>query len=823
MHNKQNLPRELDAITALAADRLNAPMAFITVAKNGELRAQSAYGVDRRSMKRPLSQTVCHWVMETGEPLIVEDLRADSRFEGTDCQIEEGSAIAYAGIPIVDEDGNVTGVLCVVDTKPRCFDARQVRALNIMAEQARFHVEIGDLRRIKRFADIIDGTTSDAFVVCDQDGSIQHWNGVAERLFGWPAQEALGQNIEMIVPEPLRNAHGEGVRRIAANPDSKPMGVVEVDALRKDGTLVPVELTLGVHRHNGVCAIVSIIRDISARRAAEDHHTLQRKITETIIENVPAAIYAKEATTGRYLFVNRAYEQATGIDRNTIVGRTAAEMFPSDHVEEVEREERDLVDDPVCTERIVPLPDGRERQIVMTKVRARSPGGGHMVLGFAQDVTEERAAAARISYLALHDPLTGLLNRTRFMERLEDACRSGPVAVVILDLDRFKIVNDLYGHGAGDEVLLETAKRLRDVSGGEVARLGGDEFAIIIRDVQAASRIARRCVEALAKPYGIHDRGVGIGASAGIAVRSDKEESDADHLMRNADLALYRAKREGRNRTCFFEPAMDDAARERRHVEAQLREAISNGDIHVEYQPLARTRDGRIISFEALARWNHPELGVITPAMFIPIAEESGMMPALGRQVLEKAAREAATWNSEIRIAVNLSPAQLEDDGIVDEIANVLSLTGLAPMRLEIEITEGMLIRNVERGIGVLTQLKELGVSISMDDFGTGYSSLSYFRTFPFDKVKIDQSFIRDMDENPQSLAIVQAVIGLGRGLDMLIVAEGVESDVQLRRLRDEGCDIVQGYHIGKPANMSLYRDVVVVVDNKPKIGRQAA
>ena len=356
-------------------------------------------------------------------------------------------------------------------------------------------------------------------------------------------------------------------------------------------------------------------------------------------------------------------------------------------------------------------------------------------------------------------------------------------------------------------MLVEAAQRIMAASECPVARLGGDEFAILVTDHAGAGRIARRTVDALARPFGIRDRGVGIGASAGVAIHQPGDGGDGDLVLRNADLALYRAKSEGRNQWCFFEPAMDDAARERRQVEADLRTALGRGEIHVEYQPLADVVSGKVISFEALARWDHPRLGRITPAMFIPIAEESGIMPDLGRFILETAANEAVSWSPELKIAVNLSPAQMEVDGVVAEIAAILKRSGLPPERLEVEVTEGMLIKDTVRGVRLLTDLRALGVSVAMDDFGTGYSSLNYFRTFPFDKVKIDQSFIRDMANNPQSLAIVQAVIGLGRGLGMPVVAEGVETAEQLNRLKAEGCDVVQGYHIGRPALIDTFKN----------------
>ena len=800
---------EFDTIAKLAADRFDVPIALVNLDYGDEIWLKAKVGIEICSVPRNVA--FCGHVLTTAQPLIVEDLTGDPRFAENPLVTGDLAARFYAGVPLLDRQGSAYGTLCIIGREPRAFPARDLAALQLMASQVEERVELQQLRRSERAAYLIDRTTTDAFVMTDCGGVIEHWNDAAERLLGWTRSEAIGMSVSAIVPIAHRDAHQAGMARLVASPDRAAMGAVEVPALHRDGHEVYVELTLAIHRAPDECAIVSIMRDATARRAMLAEREMQRQLLDAITENMPAAIYAKEPGNGKYLFVNRAYEAMSGHTRADVVGRTATQIFGGQVTPEIIAQEESIIRDetPLHIERQVTTGTGEVRLLATTKVRTQHSDGLPMILGFAMDVTEQRAAADRIAYLAHHDPLTGLLNRTRFIEKLGAAVANGAVGVLCIDLDRFKIVNDLYGHASGDAVLVETANRLREASGCQVARLGGDEFAVLLPDIGAATRIARRCIEALARPFGIHDRGVGIGGSAGIALSGDGPALTADQLMANADLALYRAKREGRNRSCFFEPAMDDAARDRRHIEAQLREAIANGDIRVEYQPLAQTSDGRIVSFEALARWQHAELGHITPALFIPIAEESGLMPALGQMVLDIATREAASWDEPLKIAVNLSPAQLEQDGIAGQIGAALRQSGLAPHRLEIEITEGMLIRDVERGIGVLQEIRALGVSISMDDFGTGYSSLSYFRSFPFDKVKIDQSFIRDMDDNMQSMAIVQAVIRLGEGLATPVVAEGVERVDQFERLKNEGCHIVQGYYIGKPAAIAQYDEHV--------------
>lgn len=800
--------REYDLIAAIAADRFDVPIVLVNIDDGDDVWMKAKIGLDLCSA--PKSLAFCGHVLETAEPLIIEDLLTDPRFSNHPLVLGELGARFYAGAPLMGRSGIPFGTLCVIDRKPRTFGDRERYALTLMAEQVVERVELGDLRQRERSAAVIDQTTTDAFISCDRAGLITHWNAGAEALLGWPSSEAFNQPITFIVPQAMREAHMTGFNRLVASVTAQPMRVVEVPALRRDGSEVHVELTLGVHRDGDDITVVSILRDATARRQLQADREASRALTEAIVENMPAAIYAKNSATDRYVFVNKAFEELSGRSRSEIVGRTWGEIFPKDDLEDYRGYTALAVaaSGPILIDRTMTRPDNSVRQIEATKVKSVGSDGQAILLGFAKDVTEEREANERLSYLAHHDPLTGLLNRARFVEIVHEAISlGGTPAVIFLDLDRFKVVNDLYGHAAGDVVLVEVAHRIIAASGCPVARLGGDEFAILVADHGEAGRIARRTVEALARPFGIRDRGVGIGASAGVAIHQPGDAGDGDLVLRNADLALYRAKNDGRNQWCFFEPAMDDAARERRQVETDLRTALEGGEIHVEYQPLANVASGKVISFEALARWDHPRLGRITPALFIPIAEESGMMPDLGRFVLQAAATEAVSWSPELKVAVNLSPAQMEDDGIVAEIAAILRKSGLSPERLEVEVTEGMLIKDTVRGIRLLTDLRALGVSVVMDDFGTGYSSLNYFRTFPFDKVKIDQSFIRDMEENPQSLAIVQAVIGLGRGLGMPVVAEGVETAEQFARLQAEGCDVVQGYHIGRPALIGTFKN----------------
>jgi diguanylate cyclase (GGDEF)-like protein len=378
------------------------------------------------------------------------------------------------------------------------------------------------------------------------------------------------------------------------------------------------------------------------------------------------------------------------------------------------------------------------------------------------------------------------------------------LAVLCLDLDHFKAVNDTLGHPVGDVLLKEVAQRLGDAvrPSDLLSRLGGDEFAVVI-PVEAnalidAASVASQLIEAIRPPFRIQDHDIDVGLSAGIAV-APIDSSDPDELMKLADLALYRAKGDGRGTYRFFEPSMDAQAQARRRLELDLRGGIGRGEFELYYQPIVNGESEEVIAFEALIRWNHPERGLLLPADFIPVAEETRLIVPLGEWVLRQACAEAVKWSKPVRVAVNLSPAQFKSRRLVETIFSALAASGLAPGRLEIEITESVLMQDNATTLEMLHSLRSLGVRISMDDFGTGYSSLSYLRSFPFDKIKIDKSFVTELADRPEAMAIVRAVAGLGSTLGMDTTAEGVETSGQVSILRREGCTEMQGYVFSEP------------------------
>ncbi|WP_373488090.1 putative bifunctional diguanylate cyclase/phosphodiesterase [Blastomonas sp.] len=443
---------------------------------------------------------------------------------------------------------------------------------------------------------------------------------------------------------------------------------------------------------------------------------------------------------------------------------------------------------------------------------------GRLADSFNSMVDSIKQREERITHIALHDELTGLPNRKLFAEQLEFAlarrARDERIVVMYFDLDNFKAVNDTLGHPVGDELLRAVADRLRDTIGGAlISRQGGDEFAILIDQIDPATNLvllADRVSAVFHSAFQLAEHRLETSSSIGIAVAPNDGDTP-DELIKNADLALYRAKNEGRNCSCFFEQAMDLEARKRHQMEIDMREAVRDGHFHLNYQPLFSLEQNRVMGFEALIRWQHPLRGLISPAEFIPLAEDTGMIVPISEWVLKEACQRARHWPANVRIAVNLSPVLFKNAGLPLMVMQALNAAGLAPDRLELEVTESLFIDNVERTTTMLNALRECGIRIALDDFGTGYSSLNYLRSFPFDKIKIDKSFVNDLATDASSRAIIGAITALASALGMETIAEGVEDNDQLEALRAQGCSNIQGYFFSRPVGIE---DVDAMIAN---------
>jgi diguanylate cyclase (GGDEF)-like protein/PAS domain S-box-containing protein len=544
-----------------------------------------------------------------------------------------------------------------------------------------------------------------------------------------------------------------------------------------------------------------------------------QQFLDAVIENVPAMLFVKEATESRYVLINRAGEELLGLPRQELIGKNDYDFFPREEADFFVARDREVLNSgmaQVIEEESVHTRNKGVRLLTTKKIAiADDDGRPQYLLGVSEDITEQKRADERIAHMARHDPLTDLPNRTFFSHKLlailqSAAAEDKGVAILCMDLDRFKEVNDNFGHATGDAVLCEAASRLYKVADGAfLARLGGDEFVLVAIDQNsaAAKRLANKLYAALSDDMEIDGHCIRVGLSIGITL-FPVDGTDPTTLMRNADAALYQAKAEGRQSIRFFDQNMDKRLRERSAMQRDLKSAVSREEFILHYQPQART-DGEVVGFEALIRWRHPSRGMIQPDVFIPLAEENGLIHSIGAWVLREACREAASWPPRLQLAVNLSPVQFRHGDLVSTVHSILLETGLAPARFELEITEGVLVNDFSRASSIVRRLKALGVRIALDDFGKGYSSLSYLQSFHFDKIKIDPTFVMNLNRNTQSAAIIRAVIGLGRGLGLSVAAEGVETREQLDFLTQEGCDEVQGFFIGRPAPIAGYAAIV--------------
>jgi diguanylate cyclase (GGDEF)-like protein/PAS domain S-box-containing protein len=662
---------------------------------------------------------------------------------------------------------------------------------------------------------LIDSVEDYAICTLDPSGRISNWNAGAQRLKGYETFEVLGKSFAMFFPQAERNAGKPAAILQKALTDGR--HEEEGIRLRKDGSsyIAHAVLTPMYERDGRLIGYAKVTHDItkmredSARLAEITHNfdTALRYMSQglSLYDADHRLVFANRRAMD--LFAGNIVDIEPGVHFRDIIARILSiRGLSEDAVEARYQQYMDQLSQPEGGTLISEFPNG----LIYSITNKPLPEGGWV--STIDDITARRRNEARIHHMAHHDALTGLPNRDHFNahvdRQIERANRGGTkVAMLAIDLDRFKEINDLRGHAAGDQVLKVISERLQALCSEDefVSRIGGDEFAALqsASDTGRLHDFATRLNLALHEPIDLDGYEITPGGSIGISIFPD-DATDRELLMNNADLALYRAKGQARvpgcETICYYEPRMDEIARARRALAKDLWQAIANGEFRVHYQVQKSVSSQAITGYEALIRWRHPQLGPISPADFIPVAEECGAIIDIGEWVLRTACAEAAAWTNDAKVAVNLSPLQLAHPDLPGLVQNILLQTGLSPQRLELEITETSIISDKVRALHVLRRIKALGVTIAIDDFGTGYSSLDTLNAFPFDKIKIDRSFLREAEHSAQARAIIRAILALGRSLEVPVLAEGVETISQLELLRSEGCDEAQGFYLGRPA-----------------------
>ena len=694
-----------------------------------------------------------------------------------------------------------------------------------------------ELQEPREHFEVALASVSDAVITTDAHGAVTYMNPVAELSTGWLSGEAIGKPLKLafsIVHDETGIAIASPFETVRQTREKAKLST-PVALTHRSGRKVPIELSAApiLSKQGRFAGAVIVFRDVSSRRAAE--RALQSS-EESRAENAEALFEEKERAQvtlnsigdavvstnfwGRVTFMNVVAERMTGWSLAEASGRSLEDVFRL--VDGTHRKQtpsptvRAIIEDSTVglgTDCMLIRRDGAELAVETSAAPIHDRQGG--VVGavmVVHDVTVARELAHKLARLALHDSLTDVPNRTLLSDRLDQAMvraqRSGNfVALLYIDLDRFKHINDSLGHAVGDQLLKSVARRLLACvrSSDTVSRQGGDEFLILLEDIvqaQDAAFCAEKIIAALDAPHRIGNHDLHLTASIGIATFPG-DATEADSLLRNADFAMYQAKYSGRNNYQFFKPEMNANALERQSIETDLRLAIEKQEFVLNYQPKVNLETGAIAGVEALVRWNRPSHGLMPPAHFIPIAEESGLILPIGRWALESACRQAREWQdsglTRISVAINVSAVELRAKDFLSHVRQILEQSRLEPCFLEIELTETFMLQDWKSTAQVLRALKSLGVRIALDDFGTGYSSLSYMKRFPIDALKIDQSFVRDMTTDADDASIVSAVINMGRSLHMGVVAEGIQTHDQLLFLKDRECPEGQGYYFGPP------------------------
>ncbi len=692
----------------------------------------------------------------------------------------------------------------------RNSEGEVVRVIGISQDVSeRYRVE-EELRSSEAQTRTILNSVQDAIVTIDYQGVIQTFNQSAELIFGYEGEEIVGQNISILMADEVKESHAHHVKTYQPGKGRPLLSGREFVAKRKDGTFFPVEINISDVRVNDQVFIVGIIRDITLRKQAEENMRLSEQVFANSVEGIVVADKDKKILRANFSFSNiTGYLMSDfackGLDciLDSQTGHAASDEIW-----------RTVQRDGQWKGEVQGSRKNGERYLAWMAIVETKDSGGNVThyIVVINDISEIKEAQTRIHHLANFDSLTNLPNRSLFQDRLiqgvAQAARSDKkLALLRVDLDRFKTLNETMGHGSGDQLLKCVAERLNSVvrKCDTVGRLSGDEYALMLTNLgtdKDAAHVSRKILSVFESPFEVAGQEVYVTASIGVALYPN-DADNADDLIKHAGAAMHHVKDHGRNAYRFYTGDLDASAFEHLVLENSLRRALGREEFVLFYQPQLDLNSGKIIGVEALIRWNHPDLGMVSPAQFIPLLEETGLILPVGDWVLHTACQQAQAWMEAgfdfVRMAVNLSPRQIDQTTLVDTVAEALNSSGLDPRRLDLEITESSLMSDVEQSVRMLSELQQMKVNISIDDFGTGYSSLSYLTRFPINTLKIDRSFVKDVTDDMDDANLARAIITMGHSLKLKVLAEGVETPEQLEFLRQHGCDEVQGFLFSKP------------------------
>jgi diguanylate cyclase (GGDEF)-like protein/PAS domain S-box-containing protein len=751
------------------------------------------------------------WTFKEQQPQWAHDTDTDPRVEKRGFGAAAGMHGAFF-FPATFR-GKPLGVMAFNSREVREPDSRLLQAVRVIGSMlGQFLSRQQGEDELRRFRAAMNASEDMIWLIDPVRMGIMDVNDTACRKLGYTREELLARTPQDILGVPRDELSAVYVRLMEGGQGD----TVEGSYQRKDGQRFPIEAFRRAILSNGSYVIIAVVRDVTERRAAEE----EMRRFRLAMDNSADIIVLIDRATMRFVDVNKTACRQLGYTREELLGLGPQDVLPVTR-EELERDYDALMARPTATTDYIPrgmksqyiCKDGTKLPFESTRHVLRS-GDTTIIAAISRDIRARLAIEEKVAYMAQFDALTGLPNRNLFQDRLEQAMalakrNDWPMAVLFIDLDRFKLVNDTLGHSAGDKLLKEAAVRLRNCIRGSdtVGRLGGDEFAAILSELAKpgdAGRVAQKFIEAFKQPFDLDGKETYVSASVGITLYPADSDS-AEALVMNADAAMYRAKEQGRNNYQYFTRDMNERALQRVQMEAALRRALERNEFRLVYQPKADLTTGRICGFEALLRWQHPERGTVSPAEFIPVLEETGLIVPVGEWVLRSACAQITAWQRrDLKvppISVNLSARQFEEKDLRDTVQKILRESGVDPSLVEFEITESLLMHDPEGAARTLSSLKESGVRLSMDDFGTGYSSLGYLKRFPIDTLKIDRSFVHDISTNQDGATLTRAIIHLAQNLRLKVVAEGVETEAQLAFLRANGCDEMQGYLFARPTD----------------------